>query len=101
MGPQTWQLTPGSYFENTDPWTPRRRAGLPLIAPNDDWWDAFDSAVWSGVSGGSLVEYLGRERGERVGGRSQTHLSLVSALMQKIKHKKWRRLSIAPGGSVS
>lgn len=41
------------------------------------------------ASGGSLVEDLGREKGERVGGERQTHLSLVSALMhKKIENKK-------------
>lgn len=33
------------------------------------------------------MEDLGRERGERVGGERQTHLSLVSVLMQKRKKK--------------
>lgn len=57
-----------------------------FIPTNDDWWHTFDSAVWCAVSGGSL-EDLGSAMGEQVGGKWRTHLSLVSAEMQKKKKR--------------
>lgn len=47
------------------------------------------------MSGGCLVEDLGRVRGEREGGERQAHLSLESVLMRKkgkdLKKKKKKK----------
>lgn len=54
---------------------------LPTLMMSDD--THLIQMSGSVVSGGSLVEDLGRARDERVGGKKHSHLSFVSVLMQK------------------